>query len=152
MDRTLIPEETSEFTELDFGLNGFHKQKLLTGAYGYAQIANRLIMMRRGTNPSFPDAGVGLGSYRFKDIDHIVGGALKEQIEYQFQKYIPRMGASDINISKVKYQDRWILFINFSIPYDNANATISYIQKKGSALSSNITVEKQKLIDMNGSD
>jgi hypothetical protein len=152
IDRTIIPDPEDEFTELDFKLNGFHKQKVLTGAYAYAQIANRLIMMRRGTCPSIPDAGVGLGSYRFKDIDYLVGGALKQRIQSQFAQFIPRMGQSDISISKVQYQGAWVLFINFSIPSESSEATIGYVQKGGNIISSNISVEKQQLIDMNGSD
>ena len=152
INRTLIPDEESEFMELDFKLNGFHKQNILSGAYGYAQIANRIIMMRKGTYPSIPDAGVGLGSYRFKDIDQIIGGALKEEIEGQFRRFIPQMGASDLNISKVFYKGEWILFISFSIPRYQSNATIGYVQKRGNVLSSNITVDQPKNINTNGSD
>lgn len=141
--------ETTEhvIADLDFALNGFREQKVLYDENAYAQMIKRLLLMKKGTYPSIPDMGIGISTYRFQDIDRLVAGDLRNAIQDQINQYIPGLPLEKIDIAKVAYKGNYILYIDIAITSPVVKKiSFAYMQKGRSIISSNITVEKQKLI------
>jgi hypothetical protein len=152
MSRTLVEDnKDNRISELDFSVDGFHNQKVLRGVDAYAQMFKRLLLMKKGTYPSVPDCGVDLGSYRFADIDSLVGGTLRNTIENQVNRYLPLMPLKNITISKTWYKGDYVLFITAEITNDT-KLTAGFLQRKRSIISSKITVDTPKYINTKGSD
>lgn len=146
-----VDEEDREISELDFELDGFHQQKILRGTEAYARNLDRLIRMRKRSNPTDPDMGVDILSYRFKDIDQNAGGVLEESIRNQANKYIKNNPIESIEISTAKYNGAYILFIKVTLYKSKENVTIGYYQKNGNVISTKIVIEKPKNINTKGS-
>ena len=62
---------------------------MYNGIYAWAKLLYRLIRKRKGTNPSDPNMGLDLDSYRFADIDKLAAGQLAQAIRYQATTYLP---------------------------------------------------------------
>ena len=146
-----VDEEDREISELDFELDGFHQQKILRGTEAYARNLDRLIRMRKRSNPTDPDMGVDILSYRFKDIDQNAGGVLEESRRNQANKYIKNNPIESIEISTAKYNGAYILFIKVTLYKSKENVTIGYYQKNGNVISTKIVIEKPKNINTKGS-
>ena len=147
MGAKLIPGRETEIGELDFGFDGFQNQKVLRGIYAYARLADRLIRKRKGTNPSEPDMGIDLDSYRFSDITMLVAGSLRNVIQNQLMTYIPNMPLQSVDVSTMKVRNDYVLYITIGLlNYNNAQIELSYMQRKRSIISTKINVETPKLI------
>ena len=146
-----VEENKQEITELDFDFDSFHKQKVLKGTQAYARLLMRLIRKRKGTNPSDPNMGIGLDSYRFSDMDTLTNGSLVNTIRAQTSMYLPQIPISQINVSTMKYKGDWILFIQFSILASDEEINIAYAQRKRSIISTKVDIVKQKFINTKGS-
>ena len=151
MPANLIPDVDEQLGELDFSLNGFNKQSVLRGVYAYARLIDRLLRKRKGTNPSVPDMGIDLDSYRFSDINLMVAGSLRNVILNQISTYIPNLPIQDINVSTMKYKNDYILYIKISIIQENLTFQLAYLQRKRSIINTKIIVNTPKLINTNGS-
>ena len=147
MSARLIPDTSEELGELDFGMDGFRKQKVLRGVNAYARLVDRLLRKRKGTTPSEPDMGIDLESYRFADIDSLVAGSLQNVIQNQISKYIPGIPLNTINISTMKVRNSTVLYITIELLQDKTKLTLSYLQKKRSIVSMQVNVEKQSYIN-----
>jgi hypothetical protein len=91
--------------------------------------------------------GIGISTYRFQDIDRLVAGDLRNAIQDQINQYIPGLPLEKIDIAKVAYKGNYILYIDIAITSPVVKKiSFAYMQKGRSIISSNITVEKQKLI------
>ena len=100
--------------ELDFELDGFGEQKYLTEAQGAAKQILMLLFLRPGDYPSLPKAGINISrDLRYKQMDLIVGGALKEKITDQVQKYCPNIELEEVKIYSTKYKQQYIVIIDF---------------------------------------
>jgi hypothetical protein len=109
--------------ELDFELDGFGEQKYLTEAQGAAKQILMLLFLRPGDYPSLPKAGINISrDLRYKQMDLIVGGALKEKITDQVQKYCPNIELEEVKIYSTKYKQQYIVIIDFLL---KAEKTIS---------------------------
>ena len=147
----LIPSEDPKISELDFKLNDFRRQKVLTDDDAIVQLIRRLLIMRKGSYPSDPDMGVDLASYRFIDIDTLVAGELQSAIRDQISKYIPRANVEDIQISKLKYKNDFILYVDIKL-ISSKTKTISYAYLQGSnknILNTNVSVTKHNYVTDN---
>lgn len=147
MGAKLIPDTRTEIGELDFSVDSFQKQKVLRGVNAYARLVDRLLRKRKGTNPSEPDMGVDLDSYRFSDIDSLVAGTLRNVIQDQLVRYIPSVPVASIDISTMKIKNDTILYIKIVLVQDKTNLQLAYLQRKSSILSTKVTVEKQGFIN-----
>ena len=145
-----INEEDNEISELDFELDGFHQQKVLRGTEAYARNLDRLIRMRKRSNPSDPDMGIDILSYRFKDIDQNAGGILEDDIRNQANKYIRNNPIETIEISTAKYNGAYILYIKVKLFRTKEDVTIGYYQKNGNVISTKIVIERPKNINTKG--
>ena len=152
MAKNMISTEDNELAELDFSIDGFHNQKVVKGLQAYALLFKRLLLMKKGTYPSMPECGIDLGSYRFSDIDSLVGGSLKNEIQRQAKLYMPQIPLDDIKVSKLQYKGDWILFISVTLLGERKTLSAAFLQKKHSIISSKVTVEDQKFINVKGSD
>lgn len=102
--------------ELDFELNGFGEQKYLTEAQSAAKQILMLLFMRPGDYPSLPDLGINISKeIRYKYMDDIVGGALKEKITTQIRKYCSNVELEDLSITSVKYRGQYIVLLDFKL-------------------------------------
>ena len=151
MPAKLIPDVDEQLGELDFSLNGFNKQSVLRGVYAYARLIDRLLRKRKGTNPSDPDMGIDLDSYRCSDINLMVAGSLRNVILTQISTYIPNLPIQDINVSTMKYKNDYILYITISIIQENITFELAYLQRKRSIINTKIVVNTPKLINTKGS-
>lgn len=145
-----VPEQTERLIgELSFELNDFRQQKVLYDAEAYGNLSKRLMLMRKGTFPSDPDMGISIDSYRFNDLDSLVGGELKDIIRDQHQKYIPDLAIEDIVISTLNYGGMWVLYIDIVCLSDIVQRIDhAYAQVNKSLVSSNIKVVKPALINV----
>ena len=151
MQMRLVEESTNEVCELDFNVDGFHQQKIFKGIHSFARNFDRLLRMRKRSNPSDPDMGIDLLSYRFKDIDKIVGGELKQAIKDQASKYIPNSPIESIDISSLYVKGDYVLYITVGLFVTQEKVTFGYYEKEGNVISTKITVTKPKLINTKGS-
>ena len=146
-----VVEDYDEIAELDFDLDGFHKQKTFKGIYAYAILLNRLIKMKKRTYPSDPDMGIDIGMYRFRDIDELVAGQLADDIRSQANKYIPAMPVSNIEVSTAKVRGDYVLYVKAVLIKRDTDVTIGYYESNGNIISTKITIKKPKLINTKGS-
>ena len=150
----IIPSDEPSISELDFCLNDFRQQKVLTDDDANVRLIQRLLIMKKGTYPSDPDMGVDISSYRFLDIDILVAGELKNTIRTQINKYVPRASINDIKISKLKYKNDFILYIDILLNSDKIKTiTYGYLQNSNkNIISTNVTVEKQNYVTGNSDE
>lgn len=145
----LLDKPDNAVSELDFNVDAFHQQKILKGVYAFARNFDRLIRMRKRSNPSNPDMGVDLLSYRFSDIDRNVI-AIKKSIEEQSSTYIPNAPIESIDVSTINIKGSYVLYIKVKLYISNEEITFGYYQKEGNLISTKITVTKPKFINTKG--
>lgn len=146
-----IERTKNEVAELDFALDGFHQQKVFRGIYSFARNFDRLIRMRKRSNPSDPDMGVDLLSFRFKDIDENAGGILEETIRDQASRYIPNCPLESVSVNSIRVKGDYVLYIRVVLYVTQEQVTFGYYEKEGNVISTKITVNKPKLINTKGS-
>lgn len=118
--------------ELDLSLNNFKEQKTYSGAIGKAKDIQNLLFMKPGDFPSVPDMGINIASIRYKDIDSLTSGDLRETIRSQINKYITAVPLENIVISKAKINNTYVLFIDITLYADNQALDLTYgIQQQG---------------------
>lgn len=125
--------------ELDFCLDGFNRQKVLTEAESaYRQILI-LLFLRPGDYPSLPDMGINISKeIRYKNMDHVAGGELKERIVEQIRKYAPQVDLIDLNIWTARYKGEYYVILDFEL---QAEKTISIAMTRKSTQILDIKVE-----------
>ena len=142
----LVTKGPVEIGELDFSLNSFNQQKVLRGVYAYARLIDRLLRKRKGTNPSEPNMGIDLDSYRFMAIDTLVAGTLKDNIMNQISTYIPDLPLSDVNIDAIRIKGDTVLYITISLLDQSTKINAAYLQRKRNIIGTKVTVENRPVI------
>lgn len=146
MAMEVIIKKDEGIGELDFSFDAFKKQKVIRGVYAYARLIDRLIRKRKGSSPSEPNMGIDLDSYRFQDIDLLVGGSLKNEITKQLTTYIPNLPLRDVEISTLTLKNSSIIYISISIYQEESTLEFAYMQRRKTIVNSKITVKKQNFI------
>lgn len=125
---------------MEFDINGLGKQKVLTEAESYYKQLLLLLFLRPGDYPSLPDLGVNISKeIRYKNMDHLTGGYLKDKIVTQIRKYAPEIDLQDMNVLQAKYKGEWYLILEFHLL---AQKTISIaMTRRPTALGLGVTVE-----------
>jgi hypothetical protein len=92
--------------------------------------------------------GIGISSYRFRDMDHLLAGTLRDDIFTQCNTYIRGIRTDDVVISKTKYQGDFILFIDIkaSVPVIG-KVTHALVQRNSSIIKSQLKIEKPRVIN-----
>ena len=114
----------STVNEMDFTLDAFNNQKVYVGAMAYAHKIKNLLFMRKGDFPSDPNMGINIQSIRFKDMDLLASGTLKETLSQQISMYVVDITTDDISISVNKYNGNYYLLV--SIKLQQLNSEIMY--------------------------
>lgn len=149
--QTVNNSQDPKISELDFTFNEFRQQKVLTNENAYVQMIARLLTMRPGDYPTLPGMGINIGSYRFADMDNLVAGELQEKIQNQITQYISGVPLNEVNISMTRVPKiGYALFVDIVLWGESQRVTYAYLQKQYKIISSNISIEKQSLINTNG--
>ena len=109
--------------ELDFDVDGFGEQKYLTEAQSSAKQILMLLFLRPGDFPSMPNVGIDISrAVRYKNMDVLTGGKLKQDITEQIKTYCPDVGLQDLTIYSTQYKGEYVLILDFKL---EAEKTIS---------------------------
>jgi hypothetical protein len=146
-----VEENKQEITELDFDFDNFHKQKVLKGTQAYARLLMRLIRKRKGTNPSDPEMGIDLDSYRFSEINS-VATTLCNEIRRQATKYIPMLTIESISAEAIKVHGDYVLYIHISLLISKEEIILSFTQQNKAIIDTKIEVLNKNFINTKGSD
>lgn len=135
----MMPSFYKDNKELDFDLDGFGRQKVLTEAESaYRQIL-LLLFLRPGDYPSLPEMGINISKeIRYKNMDYVLGTTLKEKIVDQIRKYAPQVDMVDMNIWNSRYKGEYYVILDFEL---QAERTISIAMTRKSTSLLDIKVE-----------
>ncbi len=94
-------------TEHLLSIDPFNKPKTKSGVDADALQVATLFMMKKGSNPLYPDMGFDIASYRYKDIEGSIV-QIKTQFSIHCSTYLPHIQLDDIVIQRTG--DKSILF------------------------------------------
>lgn len=98
---TNVENNKSTYREYLLKFDNFGNAKIFTDQQAIACLLTRLILLEPGTNPLFPEMGVGIVSkYRYLGEDQEAN--LKKDIQTQINKYLPQANCTEVVI---KYND-----------------------------------------------
>lgn len=146
LSTTVVSTDTT-VNELDFSLNSFNQQKVYTGALAYAHKIKNLLFMRPGDLPSMPDAGINIQSYRFKSMDLLLSGTLKENISNQITKYVTNISTDQIVITATKYENDYFLVIEIAL-YETVKIIYAVQQNKGELINFNFKIYDNEPVEI----
>jgi len=124
MQRGDVMEEFKR--ELDFGLDNFQQQKVLSGKQSVAKVLLNLLMMRPGNMPSLPHIGVNIKEYMYRLENDINPEELKEKIYNQCSELIPYLVLGEVKVFVANYKGQGVLIINIPILDEGKNESIIY--------------------------
>ena len=97
MATTLPSPEESTYREYLLKFDNFGNSKILIDEQAIACLLTRLILLEPGTNPLFPEMGVGIVSkYRYLGADQ--ESNLKKDIQNQINNYLPEANCTEVNL------------------------------------------------------
>ena len=120
-------------SEIDFGLDNFGKQKLLSQSETIAQLILNILLMRPGQMPSMPHIGIDIRKYLYKFEEDIDSEALKREINYQCSILIPYLDLSGLKLMVVDYHGEGVLMIIIPISITGSEETLLIGFKKDNA-------------------
>ena len=121
--------------ELDFDINGFQDQKVLSEAEGYANQILMLLFLRKGDYPSDPTIGINISRrMRYKDMDMLTGGELKADITNQIRRYAPSIPLDEVNLYPTKVQGQYIILIEFILTAEKVKKITLALARTSSTL------------------
>jgi len=128
-----------ENKELDFDVNGFGRQKVLTEAEAaYRQIL-LLLFLRPGDYPSLPEMGIHISKrIRYKNIDYVTGTTMKEEITKQIRTYAPQVELVNLDIWSAKYKGEYYVILDIELA---AEKTLSIAMTRKSTSLIDVRVE-----------
>lgn len=88
--------------EVDFGLDNFGRQKILSQSESVAQLIVNLLLMKPGQMPSMPHIGINIKKYLYEFEDNINTGALQKEIEEQCSTLIPYIDTENMSLFVIK--------------------------------------------------
>ena len=134
-----MPKFYKDNKELDFKLDGFGKQKVLTEAESMYRQLLLLLLLRPGDYPSMPEMGINISKeIRYKDMDYVLGNTLKEKIVTQIRTYAPQIELLDLNIWYSRFKGEYYVILDFILA---AEKTISIALTRKNAKVLDIRVE-----------
>lgn len=84
--------------ELDFGVDNFNEQKILSDKESIAQILKNILFMRPGNMPSMPHIGINIQSKLYSFDDSLDVEELKTEISSQCSAIIPYLDFDGMNL------------------------------------------------------
>jgi len=119
-------------SELDFGLDNFGKQKILSQSETIAQLILNILLMRPGQMPSMPHIGIDIRKYLYKFEEDIDSEALKKEINYQCSLLIPYLDLTGLRLMVVDYHGEGVLMLIIPLSISSQNETLLIGFKKDS--------------------
>lgn len=98
-------------SEVDFGLNNFGKQKVLSEADSIARLLLNILFLRPGQMPSMPHIGINIRKYLYKFEDDIDTDTLKREISFQCSELLPSIDTSGMKLMVVNYRGEGVLVL-----------------------------------------
>ena len=125
---------------MDFKLNGFNEQEIYTGTMAYAHRIKNLLFMKPGDFPSIPEMGIHIQGYRYKAMDDLLAGALKENIADQISQYIIDLPLENINISTGFYNNDYVLILEIYLYQERSEIIYAIQQPRGQVVNFNFKI------------
>lgn len=141
-------DKTNPINEMDFTLDNFNEQKIYTGALAYAHKIKNLLFMRPGDFPSMPDAGINIQSYRYKGLDNLVSGELKEKISDQITKYITSIPNENIDVSVIRLNNDFFLVLKIILVETDKQIVYAIQQSKGELVNFNFKIYDNEKVEI----
>lgn len=107
--------------ELDFGVDNFNEQKILSEKESIAQILKNILFMRPGNMPSMPHIGINIQSKLYNFEDSFDVEELKNEIQTQCSALNPYLDFDKMNlyVAEQKNGSQPILMIIIPVIYEN---------------------------------
>lgn len=132
-------------TELDMSLNYFKEQKKYEGVMAKAQDIKNLLFLRPGDFPSIPEMGINISSIRFRNVDTLLAGDLKNIIKDQITAYIDNVPLDEVNIYLSKVHDVDVLFIDISLLSEPVTLSYAMAQKNNDIINFELNLTENKV-------
>jgi hypothetical protein len=97
--------------EVDYGIDNFQQQKVLTSNESLVQVILNLFFMKPGNLPNLPYIGININSYLYKLEDQLDADELKKKIFDQCSELISYINIGEIKIFISEYKNQSILLI-----------------------------------------
>ena len=97
--------------ELNFGLDSFGKQSVMTQAQTIAQMLVNLFLMRPGQLPSLPHIGINIRQYMYKFEDEIDVSYIRSQISSQCSDLLSYIDLPNMQLILFPYKNESILYL-----------------------------------------
>jgi hypothetical protein len=133
-------DKNNPVNEMDFKLNGFNEQEIYTGTMAYAHRIKNLLFMRPGDFPSIPEMGINIQGYRYKAMDELIAGALKENNSDQISQYIMDLPMENIDISTGFYNNDYVLILHIYLYQERAEIIYAIQQPRGNVINFNFKI------------
>lgn len=102
--------------EVDFGLNNFGKQNILSQSESMAQLIINLLLMKPGQMPSMPHMGINIKKWLYEFEDDLNTLILQREIEEQCSIMVPYINTENMVVTFMKRLPEPVLLI--IIPFD----------------------------------
>ena len=131
-------------SELDFGVNNFGKQRVLSPSKTIAQLILNILLMRPGQMPSMPHIGINIKKYLYKFDDELDVEDLRQEIVFQCSEVIPFVDTTQMVLSVVEYRGESLLMIVIPLLIDSETVNLLYgfKENRGDAVQFNMQVEE----------
>ena len=133
-------DKTNPVNEMDFKLNNFNEQEIYTGTLAYAHRIKNLLFMRPGDFPTMPEMGIYIQGYRFRSMDSLVSGTLRETIANQVSTYVMDLPLENIDISTGYYNNDYFLIIKIYLYQEQSEIVYGIQQPKGEVVNFNFKI------------
>ncbi len=133
-------DKTNPVNEMDFKLNNFNEQEIYTGTLAYAHRIKNLLFMKPGDLPTIPEAGLNIQGYRFKAMDDLISGALKENISEQVSAYIIDLPLENIDLSTGYYNNDYFLIVKIYLYQEESEIIYGIQQPRGEVVNFNFKI------------
>lgn len=86
-------------TEHFLSIDPFNQPRTKSGVEADASLVATLFMMKKGSNPLFPDMGFDISSYRYKDIEESIT-YIKTEFSIHCSTYLPHIQIDTIDVHR----------------------------------------------------
>ena len=128
--------------EVDFGLDNFQRQRVLSINQSIAQIIINLFFMRPGNIPSLPHIGINIKQYLYNLEYGIDVDGLKENIYKQCPALIPYLNMGEVKVFVADYKGQGILMVSIPILTDNTTLLLGFTKNNSGDILFNYNIEE----------
>lgn len=111
-------------SEVDFGVDDFGNQKILSPRESVAQLLFNVLFMRPGQMPSMPHIGINIKKYLYKMDDELDVSQLKSELAKQCSEVMPYLDTNNMALTIQEYKGQPMLLIIIPITIENDTSTL----------------------------